>query len=74
MSAWYGDIPSDEERFKVLDRAYELGETFWDTADLYGDSEDLVAKWFARTGKRDEIFLSTKFAVYTYLSWYPIIY
>jgi hypothetical protein len=31
-------------------------------ADMYGDSEDLVGKWFARTNKRDEIFLATKFA------------
>jgi aryl-alcohol dehydrogenase-like predicted oxidoreductase len=29
---------------------------------MYGDSEDLVGKWFARTNKRDEIFLATKFA------------
>ena len=28
---------------------------------LYGDNEDLIAKWFKRTGKRDEIFLATKF-------------
>lgn len=63
MSAWYGDFPSDEERFAILDRAHELGETFWDSADIYQDSEDLVGKWFARTGKRNEIFLSTKFAV-----------
>lgn len=34
MSFWvYGSIPSDEERFKVLDRAVELGETFWDTSE-----------------------------------------
>ena len=33
MSAAYGVVPSDEERFKVLDRAIELGETFWDTAE-----------------------------------------
>lgn len=26
------------------------------------DSEDLIGKWFKRTGKRDEIFLATKFA------------
>lgn len=31
-------------------------------ADIYGDSEELLGKWFARTGKRDEIFLTTKFA------------
>lgn len=28
---------------------------------LYGDNEELLAKWFQRTGKRDEIFLATKF-------------
>jgi aryl-alcohol dehydrogenase-like predicted oxidoreductase len=62
LSAFYGKPESDEERFKVLDRAYELGEVFWDSADIYQDSEDLVGKWFKRTGKRDEIFLATKFA------------
>ncbi|OAF59692.1 hypothetical protein VC83_04101 [Pseudogymnoascus destructans] len=56
----YGTIDDDETRFKFLDRAYELGATFWDTADVYGDSEDLIGKWFKRTGKRDEIFLVTK--------------
>lgn len=33
MSIGYGTAPSDEERFKVLDRAFELGATFWDTAE-----------------------------------------
>lgn len=28
---------------------------------LYGDNEELLAKWFKRTGKRDQIFLATKF-------------
>lgn len=28
---------------------------------LYGDSEELLGKWFRRTGKREEIFLATKF-------------
>ncbi|KAI9642700.1 hypothetical protein NHQ30_008431 [Ciborinia camelliae] len=62
LSAFYGSTESDEARFKVLDRAYELGQTNWDTADIYADSEDLLGKWFKRTGKRDEIFLATKFA------------
>jgi aryl-alcohol dehydrogenase-like predicted oxidoreductase len=60
LSAFYGAHGSDEERFQVLDRAYELGETFWDSADMYGDSEELVGKWFKRTGKRNDIFLATK--------------
>jgi aryl-alcohol dehydrogenase-like predicted oxidoreductase len=29
----YGSVSSDEERFKILDRALELGNTFWDTAE-----------------------------------------
>ena len=33
MSYSYGTPPSDEERFKVLDRAVELGATFWDSAE-----------------------------------------
>ncbi|KAI1125428.1 aldo/keto reductase [Nemania abortiva] len=57
----YGEYPSDEERFVILDRAYELGARFWDSADLYGDSEELLGKWFRRTGKRNDIFLATKF-------------
>ncbi|KAL9080500.1 MAG: hypothetical protein Q9157_000734 [Trypethelium eluteriae] len=61
MSMLYGQPPSDEERFQVLDRALELGATNWDSSDLYGDNEELLGKWFKRTGKRDQIFLATKF-------------
>ncbi|KUJ10883.1 putative aldo-keto reductase [Mollisia scopiformis] len=57
----YGAVPSDEERFKILDYAVEHGATFWDTSDLYGDGEELLGKWFKRTGKRDQIFLANKF-------------
>ena len=32
---------------------------------MYRDSEDLIGKWFKRTGKRNEIFLATKFANHT---------
>ncbi|KAH8833005.1 Aldo/keto reductase [Flagelloscypha sp. PMI_526] len=61
LSAYYGQVGSDEERFKILDAVYENGSTHWDTADGYGDSQELIGKWLKRTGKRDEIFLSTKF-------------
>ncbi|KAI4268923.1 MAG: hypothetical protein L6R38_007677 [Xanthoria sp. 2 TBL-2021] len=63
LSGAYGTIESTEDRLKVLDRAYELGERFWDSADVYADSEDLVGEWFRRNGKRDDIFLATKFAL-----------
>lgn len=64
LSAFYGTAEDDETRFKILDKAYELGSNFWDSADVYMDSEDLIGKWFKRTGKRDEIFLATKFAIH----------
>ena len=63
LSGFYGATDSDEDRFKLLDAAYAMGETFWDSADVYMDSEDLIGKWFQRTGKRDDIFLATKFAL-----------
>ncbi|KAF7324531.1 Aldo-keto reductase [Mycena kentingensis (nom. inval.)] len=56
----YGEVGQDEERFKVLDAAYEGGARHWDAAHVYGDSEELLGKWFKRTGKRSEIFLATK--------------
>ncbi|KAK2763225.1 hypothetical protein FQN54_009861 [Arachnomyces sp. PD_36] len=75
LSVAYGLVGSDEERFKLLDRVYELGEKFWDTSDIYGDNERLIGKWFRRGGsdgddegdpdrqgkRRDDIFLATKF-------------
>ncbi|KAF8631094.1 hypothetical protein AX17_005139 [Amanita inopinata Kibby_2008] len=63
LSVHYGAHGTDEERFKLLDAAYEQGCTFWDTADVYGDSEELIGRWFKRTGKRNEIFFSTKFGI-----------
>ena len=33
LSIAYGAPPSDEERFKLLDRALEIGATFWDSAE-----------------------------------------
>ncbi|KAJ6546173.1 NADP-dependent oxidoreductase domain-containing protein [Mycena vulgaris] len=61
ISAFYGEVESDEERFKVFDAAHAAGCTFWDSADVYADSEELIGKWFKRTGKRADIFLATKF-------------
>lgn len=62
LSAYYtANLALDKERFKVLDRAAELRETFWITSDVYNDSEDLLGKWFARTNLRSRIFLATKF-------------
>jgi aryl-alcohol dehydrogenase-like predicted oxidoreductase len=55
LSTFYGKRQPDEERFEFLDRAYELGARNWDSADVYGDNEDLIGEWFRRTGKRDDV-------------------
>jgi aryl-alcohol dehydrogenase-like predicted oxidoreductase len=34
LSASYGTVGDNEARFAVLDRALELGTTFWDTSDV----------------------------------------
>ncbi|KAK8043347.1 ATP-dependent RNA helicase DBP9 [Apiospora rasikravindrae] len=63
-SVGYGATDSDETRLKLLDRAWELGCTNWDTADVYGDSEDVVGKWFKlHPERRADIFLATKFGL-----------
>ena len=61
MSEFYGDR-NDEESTATLLRALELGVTFWDTADTYGigDNEELIGK--VLRGRRDQVFLATKFA------------
>lgn len=46
LSIAYGSVGTDEERLKILDAVYESGSTFWDTADIYGDNEELIKKWY----------------------------
>ena len=62
MSGAYG--PADEaEALRTIDRALELGVTLFDTADTYGDgaNETLVSKAIA--GRRERVFLATKFGI-----------
>jgi aryl-alcohol dehydrogenase-like predicted oxidoreductase len=53
----------DAEAIGVIHRALELGLTFLDTADVYGPftNEILVGKAIA--GRRDQVFLATKFGI-----------
>jgi aryl-alcohol dehydrogenase-like predicted oxidoreductase len=62
MSDFYG-TSSESENLRVLDRAAQLGCTFWDTSDMYGPftNELLLAK--ALRGRREQITLATKFGV-----------
>ncbi|MEV4146593.1 aldo/keto reductase [Amycolatopsis sp. NPDC049691] len=49
--------PGDSAR--VLHKALDAGINFVDTADAYGDSEEVVGK--ALEGRRDDVVLATKF-------------
>ncbi len=62
MSAFYG-ARDDEESLKTLNRALELGVSFWDTSDMYGPhtNERLLAR--VLDGRRDEVYLATKFGI-----------
>jgi len=57
----YGESPVEEDAIKVIRGAYELGVTFFDTAEAYGPwtNEVLVGKALAPV--RDKVLIATKF-------------
>lgn len=65
----YGWTVPESEAFGQLDAAFDAGLRFVDTADVYsrwaagnqgGESESILGKWLANSGKRKDVFLATK--------------
>ena len=66
----FGTQADKKEAFKIMDKAYERGINFFDTAELYpvppsgelaGLTEEIVGEWM-QTKPRDSIILATKVA------------
>ena len=66
---FFGTTVDEETAFAVLDRYYDAGGRFFDTANNYavwidegegGESEALLGRWMRERGNRDDIFLATK--------------
>ena len=62
MSDFYGE-ENDTESIKTIHRAYEIGVTFFDTADMYGPFKNEILVGKAIKGFRKEITLATKFGI-----------
>ncbi|HET6402489.1 MAG TPA: aldo/keto reductase [Candidatus Kapabacteria bacterium] len=62
----FGARTPEEEAFRIMDRALELGINFFDTANVYsrpsptGTTETIIGKWLAQGNRREKIVLATK--------------
>ena len=58
QGTWYIDRGDRADAVAALRRGLDLGMTHVDTAEMYGDAEEVVAE--AISGRRDEVFLVSK--------------
>jgi aryl-alcohol dehydrogenase-like predicted oxidoreductase len=67
----FGEQNSETEAHAQLDRAFDAGINFFDTAEMYpvppraetqGETERHVGNWLARRRQRDQVVLATKVA------------
>jgi aryl-alcohol dehydrogenase-like predicted oxidoreductase len=63
----FGPLTTEADSFAIMDRALELGITFFDTANVYGwktgegVTEQIIGRWLAQGGgRRERIVLATK--------------
>jgi aryl-alcohol dehydrogenase-like predicted oxidoreductase len=62
FSGAYGEA-NDEDSLKVLSKAIEIGCTFWDTAQVYGQghNETLIGRFLKENpGAREKVFIGSK--------------
>src|SRR5262245_37233196 len=64
----FGNQADEATAFRILDKAFDAGVTFFDTAENYpvppkeeyaGRTEEIVGRWM-KTKRRDEILMATK--------------
>ncbi|MBX5435892.1 MAG: aldo/keto reductase [Alicyclobacillaceae bacterium] len=63
----FGPVTDEQEAFRIMDTALELGINFFDTANTYGGdghrgrTEEIIGRWFAQGGgRRERVVLATK--------------
>ena len=67
-TGWWGEH-SDESAVALLREAFDLGITFYDTADTYGEGRGETLLQKALGDVRDEITIATKFGYDIYSPW-----
>ena len=65
LSMGYGAVPEQSEAIRLIRQAYDLGCTFFDTAELYGAGGNEILVGEALQSIRDNIVLATKFLIPT---------
>lgn len=65
----FGWSANEQTSKTIMNKAYDLGINFFDTANVYsrwndksypGKSEEIIGQWLKESGNRDEIILATK--------------
>jgi aryl-alcohol dehydrogenase-like predicted oxidoreductase len=63
----FGTVTPEDESYRIMDKALEMGINFFDTANVYGRSaycgrtEEIIGNWFQQgSGRRDQTVLATK--------------
>ncbi|MEO8396368.1 MAG: aldo/keto reductase [Chloroflexota bacterium] len=62
----FGSYTPEDEAFRIMDKALEIGINFFDTANVYGGasghggSETIIGRWIKQGNRRDQIVLATK--------------